>query len=270
VKKYIAFLILTGAIIINAAWMLQGCNGKIPPMATFIPTAAPTLAPNVISNFEDGTINLNPNLYRKSAASQPTTFLPVKLNPTAPGSNTGVWTALPAVNFIFPGGANGTLMAGNMSAGPTILSGYTPYELTAVPNPSGSYDLSGSPYTGITFWWKTTASDNMQGRWFIAPVAAQLPPPLGDCISGGGCYDTYKVSLNPYSNPVTTGWVPVTVAFSSLLQAGWGIPQVGALTSSYNGVPNLSRVEYFQWEEDPNNLSSNYTIDFWVDEIQFY
>jgi hypothetical protein len=270
-KKYVVFLILGWAVILNAGWMMEGCNGKIPPVAALVPTAAPTLAPNVVSNFEDGTINLNPNLYKKTSGTAPVTFLPISSNPTAPGSNTGVWSALPAINFIFPGGANGTAMAGHLSAGPTILSGYTPYELTAVPNPTGAYDLSGSPYSGIKFYWNTTSNDNMQGRWFICPVASQLPPPLGDCPgTGGGCYDTYKVSLTTNSNPVTTGWVPVTISFASLGQAGWGYPQVGTLTSSYNGVPNLSRIEYFQWEEDPNNIPNTYTVDFWVDEIQLY
>lgn len=255
-KKIFLLMVLTGAVILNASLVLEGCNGKLPVSANFIPTALPTQAPNVVDNFEDGDIYLNRNLFNT--------------NPTNPG----VWSALPAVNFVVPGGANGTAMSSHMSGGPTVVGGYGPYYLTAVPNPNGPYDLSaaaGATFTGIQFYWKTGPSDNMAGRWFICPVAKQLPPPLGDCPgTGGGCYDTYKVSLNSYSSPVTSNWVLVTIPWSSLNQAGWGTPQVGPLSGSYNGVPNLSKIEYFQWEEDPNNVTNTYTIDFWLDEIQLY
>lgn len=274
-------MILTGAVILNVSWMMEGCTGKIAPITAIVPTAAPTLGTNVVSNFEDGSSNLNPNLFQKPVTPGPVTFLPGNLNPTAPAPLIGVFSVLPAGNFISTGGSNGTNRAGHLTTGPvpTPMSGYSPFDITAVPNPTGSYDLSpssGATFTGIRFDWKIGASDNMGGRWFISPIAAQLPPPLGDCPgTGGGCYDTYKINMSmknvfPFGPYLPDTWYPVSITWASLTQAGWGTPSVGPLSGTYLGVPNLSRIEYFQWEEDPNNISSLYTVDFWVDEIALY
>ena len=240
---------LAGAVLLNVSLVMEGCNGKIPPVSAIVPTAVPTLAPNVVSNFENQSIYLNQNFYN---------------------DNGGVWVALPAVNFIFPGGANGTNFAGNMSAGPTIISGYSPYQLTAVPNLTGAYNLLGAPVTtGIQFYWKTGVNDTMIGHWFVSPIAPQLPPQNGgDCPgTGGGCYDTFRTALSPTAG----AWTLVQVPWSSLNQSGWGFPQVGPLTGSYNSIPNESRIMYFQWEEDPGGSGAMpFTVNFWVDEVQLY
>lgn len=240
-KKCVVFLGLLGAFILNISWALQGCNGKIPTLGLVVATSTPTLGPQWVDNFESGSTSCNPYLYNSSA---------------------GLWSSLPNGTFHFPGGANGTAQAGRITAGPLFLSGYTPYQLQVNPNSLGNYNLLGSPYTGIQFYWKTGIADNMSARWFVMPIPPQIPPPVGSCGTGPLCYDTFKRPL-----PSTGGaWVVQNLPWTMFAQAGWGSPSTGPLTSG----TNLSQILYMQWEEDPNNIGNTYTIDFWVDEIQLY
>lgn len=244
-KKCAVFLGLMGALILNVSWMLQGCNGRIPTLGLVVATSTPTLGPQWVDNFEGSSTSVNPYLYN---------------------SNAGLWSSLPSGVFTAPGGANGTAQSGHIGAGPLFLSGYTPYQLQANPNSLGNYNLNGGPYTGIQFYWKTGLADNMSARWFVCPIPEQIPPPVGNCGTGTLCYDTFKKPLAGTSD----SWILMSFTWATFFQTGWGSPSTGSLTSSYMGSPNLSRILYFQWEEDPNNIGNNYTIDFYVDEIQLF
>ncbi len=254
-KKMIVLMMLTGALILNGVWFMQGCTGKIPPLSAIIATSTATLGPNIVANFDNGNASINTNLVR---------------------SISGNFNWLPGTitNVVVSPGANSTQYAANVLVAPTALSGYTPYELEANPNGTGGvYNLNGtaygSPTNGIQFYWKTGPTDNMPARWFIAPAPEQIPPPVGNCA--GSCYDTYKKALGGTANT----WTLVSFTWSQFAQAGWGSPQIGPLAGTCgvapcSGSPNISRILYFQWEEDPNNLAGTYGCDFWVDEVQLF
>jgi hypothetical protein len=250
-KKAIVLMFLLGAVILNGTWMMQGCTGRIPSLSAIVATSTPTLGPNIVANFEGGDDTINTNL----------------VNSSNPNFN---WLPGTIVSAVGAPGANGTAFAGNVYVAATALSGYTPYELEANPNSSGTYDLSSTAYgsatNGIQFYWKTGPTDNMPARWFIAPVPQQIPPPVGNCA--GSCYDTFKKPLAGTGN----SWILVQLAWGTFTQAGWGSPSTGGLASNslVNGQPNLSQILYFQWEEDPNALPGTYGCDFWVDEVQLY
>jgi len=253
-KVIILMTFLMVMMITTVSLMIQGCDGKIATLAAIVVTSTPTLGPQVVANFETGSAIVNPNLYNSSGGS----FL-----------------ELPSGNIVTSPGANGTNYAANIKVTGTMLTGYNPYEIQANLTGSGVYNLSGSPYCcpaishGIEFYWKTGTDDTMAARWFVCPVPEQIPAPVGngDC-TGGGCYDTYKLALTSTAG----NWVLVKYTWSQFAQAGWGAPQVGPLSGSYNGSQNLSRILYFQWEEDPNGASTPTLMaaDFWLDEIQLY
>ncbi|HVZ79311.1 MAG TPA: hypothetical protein VHE12_00770 [bacterium] len=256
-KKVIVLMFMLGAVVLNGIWFLQGCTGKIPPLSALVATSTPTLGPHVVANFDNGNATVNNNLIRSSS----------------PNFN---WLPGSISNVVVSGGANGTAFAANVFVAPTALSGYSPYELEANPNTSGNYNLSGTAYgtatNGIQFYWKTGPSDNMPARWFIVPAPEQIPPPVGNCAGGGGgCYDTYKKALSATGNT----WTLVSFTWSAFAQAGWGDPKIGPLSGTCGiapctGSPNISRILYFQWEEDPNNVAGTYGCDFYVDEVQLF
>jgi hypothetical protein len=254
-KKLFVLMFLMGAVVLNGTWLMQGCTGKIPPLSALIATSTPTLGPNIVANFDGGTASINTNL----------------VNSSNPNFN---WLPGTITNIIVSPGANSTNYAANIFVAATALSGYSPYELEANPNGSGGvYNLTGTAYgsatNGVQFYWKTGTTDNMPARWFIVPVPEQIPPPVGNC--GGSCYDTYKKSLPATGNT----WMLVAFTWSQFAQAGWGSPQIGPLAgtcgvSPCTGSLNLSRILYFQWEEDPNNVPGTYGCDFSVDEVQLF
>jgi len=86
------FAVLTVAL---AVFLGQGCVENIPPLSSVMVTATPTLPPNLISNFENGSVTVNANL----------------LN-----GNKGFWQASTY------GGAGATLVSGGIT---TITSGNT-------------------------------------------------------------------------------------------------------------------------------------------------
>ena len=125
-KKLILLFGFMGILVLNIAWMLQGCNGRLPVnMGAFVATSTPTLQPQWVANFEGGTAAINGNLYN---------------------SNNGNFNFLPTTgNFVVPGGANGTNYACNVLVGTQLLTNYAPYELEANPNSTGLFTLAGAP-----------------------------------------------------------------------------------------------------------------------------
>lgn len=256
-KKVIVFCALLAALVVNISWMMEGCTGTIPALSAVVATSTPTLGPQWVANFEGGTATLNSNLV---ASNNPNfNFLPT----------TG------GVNVVSPG-ANGTNFCLNLMVAAKVLSGYAPYEIEANPNSTGLYNLYGTAYgsatNGIKFYWKTGTDDTMPARWIIIPVPEQIPPSVGDCPgTGGGCYDTFKKPLSATGG----AWTLVSFTWSQFAQTGWGFPQVGSLSSTCGvapctGSPNLSRILYFQWEEDPNGTTGTYGADSFIDEVQLF
>lgn len=251
-------MVLMMALVVNVSWIMEGCTGKIPPLTALVLTTTPTLGPQWLTNFETGTASVNPYFYN---------------------SSNGSWSFLPSSGSpIISPGANGTNYALNIVVAAQGVTGYAPYQAQVNLTPPGSYyNLAGGPYgagtNGIKFYWKTGSSDSMAARWFIMPAPEQIPPPVGNCPgTGGGCYDTYKKPLS------STGasWTLVSFTWSQFAQSGWGSPQIGPVTATCGvapctGSPNLSRILYFLWEEDPNGSpGAVMACDFAVDEIQLF
>jgi len=57
-----ALLLGWGVVLASALWMVQGCTTNLPPMGAVAPTATPSLPDSVVSDFENGKVEVNPTL----------------------------------------------------------------------------------------------------------------------------------------------------------------------------------------------------------------
>jgi hypothetical protein len=198
----------------------------------------------VIGNFEDGSTNMNPNLF---------------------GSNSGTWNAFASggtltTPWIVPGGANGTGKAVHILG--TLVNkgdnGYPAFTLQGILKKGAPLDARA--FQGIRFYYKCPAGDQATARRFAIPIAATLPTSNGGSCTDG-CYNHFGADL------ATTGdWTQKTFNFSDLKrQSGWGSPVTPPDFSDH--LKELANVE---WSHNSGNTAGTYAIDYWVDEVEFF
>ena len=200
----------------------------------------------VISNFDDGSTNMNPKLYN--------------------GGSGGQWMAITyggnTINkeFIVAGGANGTPKAVHIF-GSLVDKGdkvYPSFELQAKFKDTGYYDASA--FTGIKFYYKCPATDAALKRRFAIGTAPTLP------TSGGGtcsdqCYNNFGADLS-----VAADWTAKTYALADLKrESGWGAP-----VTPPDLTDHLKEFIDLEWANSANNAAGSYNIDYWVDEVEFF
>ncbi|HEY5038820.1 MAG TPA: hypothetical protein VIJ93_07100, partial [bacterium] len=123
----------------------------------------------IISNFEDGSNNMNSKLI---------------------GGGSGSWIdyggddGKPSAQFVVSGGANGTKMATHIF-GTLVDHGngkYPEFALSGKFKEGGMYDAS--PFSGIKFYYKCPATDQASKRRFVIGIAQTVPT-----SDGGTCVD---------------------------------------------------------------------------------
>ena len=100
---------------------------------------------------------------------------------------------------------------------------------------------------GISFWVRGSVTDNAKLRVLFPLVASD---PSGKTCGGGGqgqCLDHFASQVS-----VTSQWQQVTVLFSSLHQAGWGVPLTAFDPTQMLGI---------EWTAGVANL------DVWIDDL---
>ena len=109
----------------------------------------------------------------------------------------------------------------------------------------GAYDAGNA--VGISFWVRGSVSDNAQLRVLFPLVGSD---PSGKLCGGSGqgqCLDHFATQVS-----VTADWQAVSIPFSSLHQAGWGVPLAGFDPSKMLGI---------EWSAGIAN------VDVWIDDL---
>jgi hypothetical protein len=233
-----------GAVFINQGSRNSSYAEGIPNPNQQRKTAVPEEY-RVISDFEDGSNNMNPKLY---------------------GAGLGFWGTsssdgnVPNGNFVVAGGANDTKMAAHVFG---ILfdrgdGRYPTFALEGKFKPSGYYDLS--PFQGVKFYYKCPATDRAIRRHFGFGIASTVSTADGG-VCRDQCGNDYGANLKP-----TNDWEEKTFAFADLKQEeGWGDS-----VNPPDFTDHLKEVIYIKWEHGANNKVGTYNIDYWVDEVEFY
>lgn len=216
---------------------------------TGTPTVTPTATsnPNMISDFESGTLNSNPG----------------------PGGTwNGTWTASDdgsATITAFaatPGAYSTSSYAMQVTCGPvTQYANVVLYFNT--PKTTSSY-TNLSAYTGVVFDAKANAGSGSLISVGFSDV---------DTDSAGGicttCFDIHQTSTC-----LSASWAPVTIYFDRLKQAGWGSPYPVAFNSSkvYNmqfSIPIgtamnflVDNIRLINTPDPGSSLGSSYITDF--------
>ncbi len=250
-KKIVIFVIFSAIVGITAGWMMEGCQEKLAPLASIVPTATPLPADNIISLFNLNTTKMNTNLLNSlNGYFQNDTYADssTAMTLTAPVPSDGNTYALHIFGtYTDPGNAS-----------------YPAFELDGYPRSNNSY-YDASSFTGIKFSWNCPSDDNSKQRFFDLVTARIAPTSAGGnglCGSAGAvaCYDYFSFTL-----PDTAGaWAQETIPFTSLtLQYAGGSP--GTIQPS-----DIQQILQLQWKNDSNNAAGSYIADFWIDNVEFY
>ncbi len=283
-------------------WLSQGCNYQIPSLAAAVATPQAT---NVVSNFTNGSLKMNPSLkgadggyfqqITYGGAPGLTNMINNSLQPNILEANPGNGSSVYAVHLY---GAQYDYCAtglGSSTYPAFFLYGF----LSNDPVKHYLFDLS--PFTGVKFDINikiddgvvlgtqntTKTQDGAYQRMFAIGVAQQTPPtndPGGICPPSfsSNCYDYYWGDSSAFPGP-GSGWSPVSFLFSNLTTSTWGV-NLGALTDPCNGTINYSGVSlpcpssgsmltqalFLIWKFGDNGACHNVYVDFWVDNVAFY
>jgi hypothetical protein len=199
---------------------------------------------SIIGNFDDGSKNVNSKLF---------------------GGGGGQWMTITFggntidSDFVVDGGANGTPKAAHIfgSLADRGDKTYPAFQLQCKFKDSGYYDASN--FNGLSFYYKCPADDTALKRRFGIGTAPTLPGDQGGTCASN-CYDLYGTNLNP-----TNDWLKITLAFTDAKREGWGAP-----VTPPDLVDHLKEFINLQWQHSANNVAGTYTIDYWVDEVQFF
>ncbi len=200
---------------------------------------------SVISNFDDGSNNGNPKLF---------------------GDGSGTWATMTwagnAVNsnFVVKGGANGTKMAAHVFGSLTDKGDASYPEFDLQFNFKGKDLYDASNFAGIKFYYKCPAADQALKRRFNIATAPTLPMSDGGTCESA-CYNHYGANLKPISD-----WTALSYNFSDLTRLpGWGSPVAPPELTEH-----LKEFIYIKWGHSADNAAGTYTIDYWVDEVEFF
>src|SRR5579883_46703 len=247
VSAFLALLLFMGcgAMLVNEGSKEEPLTDGLRNPAENKPKVAVAPEEKVVSNFDDGSTNMNPKLF---------------------GDASGHWNAFGGAGntinspFVVSGGANGTPMAAHIF-GTLVNKGdnsYPAFTLQGMFKDSGTYDASN--FDGIRFYYKCPASDKATARRFNISIPATLPTSNGGTCSDG-CYNHYGADLSP-----TGDWSRITYAFGDLKrQSGWGSP-----VNPPDFTEHLKEFKTIEWNHNTGNTAGSSPIDFWVDEVEFY
>ena len=198
-----------------------------------------------VSDFEDGSTSVNPKLF---------------------GAHGGGWMAYSFAGnstngtFVVPGGANGDKMSAHVYGTLTDKGdgSYPSFTLQCNFNGNGPYDAS--PYDGIKFYYKCPAADQDLKRRFGIGTSPTLANSEGGTCSNN-CDNHFGVMLSSAND-----WVVYTLKFTDLTrEQGWGAP-----VTPPDLVDHLKEFVCVKWDHGANNAAGSYTIDYWVDDVEFF
>lgn len=257
-------------------WSLSGCQTQYP--SSYLSSSGPN--PAMIINF-DSPWNSPQTVAALQPLSGPLTDVsgsPVtelKVNPilaeagklgnVVQSAGTIVPTGSPTLIPLFVGpGANNTPYCVHM-AGTVTDPGNASYPAAMLAIPlelggNGQYDAS--LFSGIKFFIKTSSADNVGTRSFQIPVVKTSVAPAGTCALYNSCYNNFF-----YTYPATNGnWQSVVIPFNTMTRQSYG----GAISPTTLSGTNLQQILSLQWSEGNNNVPGTVTVDFYVDEVQFF
>jgi hypothetical protein len=108
-----------------------------------------------------------------------------------------------------------------------------------------AYDAGGA--LGISFWVRGSVSDNAKLRVLFPLVGTDPTGKLCGGADQGQCLDHFATQVS-----VTAEWQQVTILFSSLHQAGWGVPLTAFEPQQMLGI---------EWSAAISN------VDVWIDDL---
>ena len=207
---------------------------------TLTPTA--TVNPMMIDDFETNTANLDPGPFATFNGSWfTTTDGSVAISPV---TNAGSWTDSS------PGQTGG---AGDYAAHVTIAGApvsFANFGFNFINPPTTTSTVDLSAYTGVIFYVKADAAYPNIGNYLkVSFPDADTALAAGICSM---CSDFHSANVC-----LTTSWTPVTIFFSQLSQAGWGVPQVAFKPASIFGM---------QFEFPVGQNAGGMGV--WVDDVQ--
>ncbi len=278
-KKWIGFGVLT-LLVLSMALLSGGCKGTLPAIPAVVPTPLPS---GVISDFSNGTLNMNPTLLNGDGGY----FLSETYGGAAGHANLIDGSQNP--DILIPNPGDGSAYAVHIYGPQTdpLPTTYPAMEVFGfMKNDAANpyYDLTQTSFTGIRFDVKilpystaggVTVGDNNPQKRFAIASAPMVPPTTdqgGTCPPNfsNNCYNYFWTSANlPATNPaVNDGWKPVSFLFSSFkTDAGYGNYQNTAFLSN----PMFEKqVLFLLWKFGDNGAGSTTYTDFWFDNVQFY
>lgn len=244
-----AFLSGCGAVFVNEGSKDASLAvGLQPPDSGPVKRIEVPAEARVISDFESKSIDLNPKLFGGSAGS----WLVFSFGGNENNIN--------SKEFILPGGAAGSAM-GVRIFGTLVDKGdasYPEFTLSGKLRDAGYYDASN--FTGIQFYYRTSAADSALKRRFTICTAPTLPPNDGGTCTEG-CYNHFGWDLAP-----TEEWKHFKLAFEDLKrESGWGSP-----VTPPDLVDHLKEFISLKWAHSANNAAGAYKIEYFVDEVSFF
>ena len=235
-----------------------GCQAKAVPVGAYTAPVS-VIDRTTVANFDSASVsvNINPMLFEVGTPGNV-----LKL----PGS---VHVVNNFANFenaslaVVGPGANNTPMACHVTG---IITDpgtgvYPAVDLQAPMEWGDKYNMSF--FSGVRFYYNISNADTVSKRVFEIPTFQTQGTPAGGCdVTSGKCYDHFGTTLAGTNG----SWKSFSVKFSDLTRAGFGTPLNPANLSGYN----LTQVLWLLWEESNNNTAGTVTVDFWVDEIEFF
>lgn len=200
----------------------------------------------LVINFDNGAKAVNPKIYGGASGD----FMAFSFD----GNTTNN-------DIIGDGGANGTPKAGHVY-GTLVDHGnakYPEFDFQLKFKESGNYDAT--PFSGIKFYYKCGNGDKAIKRRFAIGTAPTLPASDGGTCSDQ-CYNHFGLDLGPTGGE----WVQKTLSFADAKrESGWGAP-----VTPPDLTDHLKEFVTIKWAHSANNAAGTYTIEYWVDEVEFY
>ncbi len=292
-KEWLGWGLGSLALAFMTFFFFQGCTSSVPTVSSVVPPALPV---DIISNFHEGSLLVNPALTNGTGGyftgevtggvAGHTNMINGSLNPIilVPRPDTGQY----AVHIY------GEQTDTNPTEYPAIELWCFLRNNPNDPTDPYIYDLSQFP-TGIQFDINILPDDTNTARWFQVGITANTPAgadPAGICPPpySANCYNYFNFNLPSGS---TSGWKHMTLPFSSMKIRFSPTGSDGLTTQalsapailygqpvSVNGQPVASFENlglFLLWQFSNGGPSpppgapgvSTYT-DFWVDNVQFY
>jgi hypothetical protein len=252
ILRALVFSLMALGSTLPVLWMQQGCQGTYPLPSVMVVTPTPTLAPNVVTDFETGGTGINP--YLLGVNGYPGSFVANTYGGSPPNSINNP--------FVLGGPGNGSQYGIHIACS---LSGTGAYEadqlvcnLIKAGAPSPYFDATS--FSGVQFDINIMPSDTNPQRVFQVGTDVTTPnsAPGGTCPSG--CYNHYQANLGA----PTGGWVTRSYAWTALVYPGYGT------NNGPNVSTHLTKFIFLQWSESANGAVVTTSTDFWIDNVQFY